>query len=257
MVSVKLTGGLANILFQVSACINYSLKHGMNYVIPTTTTNIRWKHYRFENIKYGDVDTIGFFHHQHPDIRYNERPYDIRFHEIPYHENVLLEGHFLSHKYFQEHEEKILSLFNFKWKYRPATMAVHTRVGDYKNMPKHLPVLPLSYYQRAIELAFDKTGINEILVFGDDTEHNIKYFTEENFPYLQKINFSVDNNEIEDLEAMSGCPVIVTSNSTYSLWATYVNRHRYKMTICPKQWYGPAYGEVNKTDMYPTNSIIL
>lgn len=257
MVSCTLEGGLGNIMFQIAAVLSYAKKHGMDYLIPPVTGSPRWKHYKFRKIKYGVVDIKGFYHYKHHDIFYEQRPYNIRFSEIPYHENILVRGHFLSKKYFEQHEESIVSMFDFKWRYRPATIAVHTRVGDYKKLSQHLPVLPLKYYQDAIDLAFDKTGINELLVFGEDIEHNQKYFTQKNFPYIKKINFSVGKNEIEDIELMSGCPVLIAANSTYSLWAHILNQHRYKMLIGPKQYYGPAYGYVDTTDLWPEQTHLV
>lgn len=257
MVTVRLEGGLGNILFQISAAVSYAKKYRMDYLIPATTANPRWKHYKFKKVLYGAADIRGFFHHKHHDILYEKRPYNIRYQEIPYHENIFLHGHFLSHKYFEQHHETIINLFDFKWNYRPATIAVHTRVGDYKNLSQYLPILPLDYYKKAIDLAFDKTGINELLVFGEDVEHNKKYFTQENFPYIKKIEFSIGNNEIEDIESMSGCPVIIAANSTYSLWAHHLNQHRYKMLVAPKNYYGPAYGYVDTTDLYPDKTLLV
>lgn len=257
MVVPELTGGLCNQLYQVCAAIEYSKLHNMPYAIPTKTTNVRWKSYKLGKVLYRDYNTSGFFKHEHHDIRYNERPYNIRYEPIPFHKDILLKGHFLSHKYFSVYRSTNLSMLGFNWNYRPSTIAVHTRVGDYKKLSQYLPVLSLEYYQKAVRMAFGRTGIDEILVFGEDFEHNQKYFTKENFPYLKSISFSVGKNEIEDLESMSGCPVLVAANSTYSIWANYLNHHRYKIMIAPKQYYGPAYGYVDCGDLWPEKTILV
>src|SRR5689334_23298797 len=141
MITCKLTGGLGNILYQIAACIAYAKKWNMPYAIPTVTTNPRWKHYRFPGVHYEDVDTSGFFYYREPAINYSQRPYDITFQDIPYHENIILEGHFLSHKYFWDYKDEIFAAFGFKWQYIGNVAAIHVRRGDYLNMQEYLPVL--------------------------------------------------------------------------------------------------------------------
>lgn len=257
MITCKLTGHLCNTILQMFATIAYAKKWKMPYAIPTTTTNTKWKHYRFPCIRYEDVNTAGFYHYKEPAIKYDQRPYNITFQEIPYHENIILEGHFLSHKYFEEYKDEIFPLLGFYWYPVFNAISLHQRRGDYLQMQEYLPVMPIEYYQEAVRAAIKLTGYRMLYVFGDDIEYNRATFTEENFPELNGIVFSQNKNPVADLDIMSRFPVNIIGNSTFSLTAHHLNQHLNKICIAPKNWYGPAYGEVDKTDLYPPNAIVL
>lgn len=257
MVTTRLTGGLCNIMLQICATLAYSKKWNMPYAIPATTTHKRWKHYKFPGVHYEDVDTTGFFHYKEPSLFYNQRPYNITCQDIPYHENIILEGHFLSHKYFWDYKDEILSLFGFNPGKFGSYAALHTRRGDYLNMQEYLPCMSLDYYERAINWVIENTGINKFMVFGDDPIWNRENINTINFPQCKEIKYSIDRTELEDLELMASCKIQITANSTYSPFAHYLNRHEDKICISPEKWYGPAYGEVDKRDMYFPGTILL
>lgn len=257
MVSCRLTGGLGNLLYIMAATVAYAKKWNMPYVIPTKTTNPRWKHYKFPGIHYEDIDTTGFFHYREPAINYSQRPYDITVQDIPYHKNIVLEGHFLSHKYFWDYKDEIFEALGFVWHPNGDMIGVHQRCGDYRTMEEYLPIAALGYYQRAVEYAVKKTKIKKIAVYGDEPDFNKERFTFDYFPKIEGRAIISGNDEIKDLQYLSSHPVIICGNSTYALWASYLNQHPNKLIICPEKWHGVAFGEVNKKDMYPPNAIIL
>ena len=235
----------------------YSKKWNMPYDIPTVTSNKIWKHYRFPGIHYEDVNTRNFFHYREPAIEYDKRPYDITSQDIPYHENILLEGHFLSHKYWWDYKDEIFKLFGFKIGRFYGHASIHQRRGDYLNMQEYLPSMNVEYYDKAINWVIKNTGIKKFLVFSDDLiwcRENINLI---NFPQCNKIEYSEGRNEIKDLELMASCQVNIIANSTFSLMSHYLNKCEDKICVAPENWYGPAYGEVNKQDMYYPESILL
>jgi hypothetical protein len=255
MVVCKLTGGLGNLLYQIAATITYAKKWNMPYAIPTVTTNQRWKHYRFPGVHYEDVDTTGFYHYKEPALFYNQRPYDITVQDFPFHENIILEGHFLSHKYFEEYKNEILPLFGFEWMSVLDLCAIHVRRQDYLTMQQYLPVLPLEYYKDAIRLVIKKTNIRDFIIFSDDIPYCKNVF--KNIPGVDKLWFSEGATDLKDIEFMSHCPVLISANSTFSLWSYYLNKHEDKKIICPEPWHGPAYGKVDIKDMLPEDAITI
>lgn len=260
MVSCILTGGAANLAFQVMTTYAYSRKHNMRYAIPTRTSNPRWKHYRFGKVNYQDCDTKNLFHYKSPDIFYDNRPYDVSYHEIPYRQDILLEGHFQSWKYWIDYIDEIRDLFNFRYEFKEDTVAVHKRMGDYLTMVDKLPPVTPSYIANAIN-HFAEQGYKKFLLFSDDQETFKKeihiLLMSESIRHGLRIEFSEGKTDMEDLALMSSCAHQVCANSSYSLLSYYLNRNPNKLAICPRQWFGIGYGTVNVNDIYPQNALIL
>ncbi len=261
MITCKLFGGLGNILYQHAATIALAKKWNMPYAIPTTTTNPRWKHYKFPGVHYEDVDTTGFYHYKEPALFYNQRPYDITVQDIPYHENIILEGHFLSHKYFWGHKDEILPLFGFnepQYEFEQSEFAaIHVRRQDYLTMQEYLPVLPFEYYRDAIYRAMKDFNIRNLFVFSDDISFCKNFINHDTISGIDRLWYSEGNSDVDDMKMMSCCKVLLAANSTFSLWSYYLNQRKDKQIICPSPWHGPAFGNVDIRDMLPEETITI
>lgn len=260
MVSCVLQGGMCNTAFTTMAVLAYAKKHNMPYAIPTKTSNPRWKHYRFGSVHHEDVNTKGFYHYKSPDIFYDNRPYDVSYHEIPYHENIILEGHFQSWKYWIDYIDEIRDIFNFPYEFKEGTISVHKRLGDYLTMPDKLPPVSPSYIANAIN-HFTDMGYLDFIAFSDDP---ISFRNEARSLFLNgsihkslHIKFAEGNTDMQDLALMSSCAHNIIANSSYSLLAYYLNRNPNKQCICPRIWTGPAYGIVNWDMVYPPGALVL
>ena len=172
MVTVKLIGHLGNQLFQIAACIGYARQHKLYYCIPTQTSNPSvWNFYEFEGLTYCKGSARTAYHYVEPAISYETRPYVIRHQDIPYHHNILLEGHFQSEKYFSHCKDEIIDLFGKGWTSLSDCVSIHIRRGDYLTLAGHLPPVTIGYLTRAIEYFKDK-GFRKFMVFGDDPAWN-------------------------------------------------------------------------------------
>lgn len=263
MVVPILTGGLANCAFQIFATIAYARKHNMSYAIPTHTSNPRWKHYRFGDVHYEDINTAGFYHYKSPDIFYDNRPYDVSYHEIPYHENIILEGHFQSWKYWIDYIDEIRDLFQFVDMNGLFSnyASFHIRRNDYLTMADKLPPVTPEYVLQAIN-HFYGLGYKYFLGFSDDR----KYITDliasfESQGLLSKdicIEYPpLSSSDVYDLNLMSTCGANILANSSYSLLAYYLNRNPNKQCVAPCIWTGSGYGTVNWADVYPPGALII
>ena len=266
MVTCILQGGMANQFFTTLATIAYARKHKMQYRIPTKTNNPRWKHYTFDNVGYEDIDTTSFYKYQSPDIRYDERPYDVSYHEIPYHENIVLEGHFQSWKYFDgiiyppRYFYEIVSM-----PFTSGMCAIHVRRGDYLTMADKLPPVTEKYLKNAADYIV-QLGVKEFNGYSDDipwlkNEFNNQlggdWISDPPFFVMSSCHSEISNSEIIDLRRIASTKYIIGSNSSYSLMAYYLNPHWDKKIILPKVWFGPGYGPVDCTDLYPPDCIVL
>ena len=261
MVSCILQGGLANTAFTSMACYAYARKHNMRYAIPTRTANSRWKHYMFGKMNYQDADMRNFFHYKSPDIFYDDRPYDVSYHEIPYHEDILLEGHFQSWKYWLDYIDEIRDLF--QWQIQPFkaieyedSIAVHVRRGDYLTIPDKFPTVSNEYIHNGIS-HFIQQGFKNFWFFSDDKPYIFDMVQKFNLPSNIIPGFSGSNSDMVDLAIMSSCAGIVMANSSYSLLAYYLNRNPDKQCTAPSVWTGSGFGPVLWNDVYPPGAVIL
>lgn len=248
MVSCNLFGRYGNQLFQVSATIAYALKYNMQYSIPKHGLNFGQKtNYIFPN----QTDIKPQFTYTQPNHGYNE---------IPYFDNVTLNGHFQCEKYFEGFKNEIREILEFP----EATInkcAIHVRRGDYLLQYNRFPVLPIEYYDNGIGLMF-KNGIKEFVVFSDDTEWcrtAFMYGMSHCFPnselYLN-VSFLLHNsgNDIEDLKHMSEYRYMIIANSSYSLFASLINEKEYVIAPKHESWFGKGVN-LKTSDLLPERFI--
>jgi len=91
-------------------------------------------------------------------------------------------------------------------------------LGDFLSSPEGIGILDDSYYLNALKLLQGQYEL--ILVFTND----VAKAKERVYPWKvsQNIEFLEENevtNPVEDLQLLSECSAIITSNSTFSFWA--------------------------------------
>ena len=154
-----------------------------------------------------------------------------------------LRGLFQCYQNFQHCEEELLtSVLAFRPEFKAAVLqkqpipqkacAIHVRRTDFLEIPDHFYVLPLYYYQQAIQAMLSETDCEHFVVFSDD----IEWCRENVLPLLsgQSVTFSEGLSDIEDLCAMASCDYHIIANSTYSWWGSYIGRSKH--TIAPPVW---------------------
>lgn len=218
MVGVKFVGRLGNQMFQKAAVIGYANKHRMGYTFSQEMNYPIYKEPCFE------------------------------YQEIPYMNNVYLLGYFQSDKYFSHCKEEVVDYFTKDWNREPIDkVSIHVRRGDYVNIECH-PVVTMEYLNEAIKIFTDKGYTdNDFIIFTDD-----KNWCRENLPFE-----IADGNELEDMELMSRCKHNIISNSSYSWWGAYLNRNKDKTVVAPRLWFAGSKKDINVSDIYCKNWIVL
>lgn len=221
MVSCNLFGRYGNQLFQVSATIAYALKHNMPYSIPKHGLNFGKKtDYIFPNQRDIQINNV----YTQPNHGYNE---------IPYFENVRLNGHFQSEKYFEGFRDEIRMALGFEC----ATIydcAVHIRRGDYVGQENRFPVLSLEYYVYACNKMKGIYHNVEFTIFSDD----IEWCKKQAFFFNNIFSFHNSGNDIEDLKEMAKYKYMIIANSSYSLFASLINEKEYVIAPKHESWFG-------------------
>jgi hypothetical protein len=224
MITCFLQGGLGNQMFQISNAISESRK----YLIEC----------KFKSEAYTPMQAF------QPSKYVNNifRNIDLSLTEEEYNNAFVLTGYFQSVNYFKEIENEIKEIFspssdflNKIYKLYPElsydnTLSIHIRRGDYFSIPDILPIVDISYINKAIEAIKD---YSKVFVFSDD-----KVWAKENF---NNKNFTVveDLDDYEELWMMSLCMNNIISNSTFSWWGSFLNKNVSKKIIAPNLWTGP------------------
>lgn len=257
MISCNLLGGIGNQMFQIATAHAFGLRHGIMscfnlegcYTPNQGNTSLNYKDSVFKNLNRENVifSTL-----------YNEPKFS--YQEIPYHENLLLNGYFQSEKYFNDFKNEIITMFHlsgkdklkirdfFNWwelDDKPIT-SVHIRRGDYLKNPDFHPTLLIDYYKEAMKLI----GDSYFIFISDDIA-----WVKENFKG-GGIIYSPFNDEILDLTLMSLCNNNIIANSSFSWWGAYLNQNKNKIVITPKneKWFGPK-GPKDTYDIIPNDWI--
>jgi hypothetical protein len=188
--------------------------------------------------------------------------------EILANNDAYFDGHWNSEKYFIDAQDTIRKDFQLKNPFDPAahtiskqiksenvSVSVHIRRGDYVSIQKianRHGVLPLSYYETAMDHMVNKFPQAHFFVFSDDIA-----WAKENYPKKYPVTF-VSGSGIEDYEElvlMSICAHNIIANSTFSWWSAWLNQNPTKIVIAPKQWVTDP--SIDTTDILPETWIKL
>lgn len=269
MIEPIFTGRLGNVMFQIAAAYGYSLKHGMDYRVPlwgnglTAANNNTDKHIRdgvqvsdimlkylnwFPNVIRGnsiaenfDGAFLSLYPHkkdsQHPFIRYEENGRH-EYNEIPYHENIVIDGFFQSEKYFKEYRKEIIALFSLHKTDLAGYTSIHVRRGDYVQYFNSFPPVDERYLRTAMRL-MARNGFKKFMVFSDDMLWCKQTLNINKYPEYQ-FTYSEGKNEYEDLCLGASCEHNIISNSTFSWWQAWLNENPNKLVVSPSKsnWFG-------------------
>ena len=252
MITSYLTGGIGNQLFQVAAGYSLSLDLKSNFFLNYYPNPKNWENSYNQNLydktmfrKFKKTDNDKF-------EKYNQMGFS--FKPIPRKRNLCLIGYFQSEKFFLNHFNEIRELYTFPKsiseqidkklkKIKKKKIAVHIRWGSYKKTMTILPTLPKEYFEMAIEQIKEKYKDFELIFFSDNPKEVKKQFKSHNYTFLN------NNNDIEDLYAISQCDSVIMSNSTFSWWGSWLGKKK-DVVIYPKPWFG-IMGPLDVNDICP------
>lgn len=164
-----------------------------------------------------------------------------------------LEGWFQSEGYFarnrhrvaswfspREHHEEQLEANMSRWPRAPSEMVgIHIRRGDYASIRGELSdanqgwLLPAQYYREALEHVPAGAGM---AVFSDDPDWAERELADRN-PWVAR-----GNDAVVDMLLLANCRWNITSNSSFSWWSGWLNRHPDKLVIAPRFHLGWRIG---------------
>ena len=273
-IGIVVIGGLGNQLFKIFATISYYIDNCNNYILYTTNDNGYRKYYWdtiFSNISHKISDNI--------DITDKYVAPYFHYKEIPALNNdILLDGYFQSHKYFEHNINKIRRIIGIDEKINNVltkypeytvnkTISIHYRIGDYLTLHEYHPVKKARYFLNAFKTLISK-GV-------DIYDYDILYFCEEN----DNTRVNDNNTEINDalkvstgkdlrykkvsdniqdweqLLIMTSSKHYIISNSTFSWFGAYLSSSNDPIVCYPETWLGPKYNGTITDDLFPDSWI--
>jgi hypothetical protein len=140
------------------------------------------------------------------------------------------------------------------------SISMHFRLGDYKKLPDWHPILTIDYYLKSLEGILNKIRGKNVTVYFFCENEDIDYVSDMIcllYQHTCKENhlcsfkrISGDIPDWEQLLIMSNCCHNIIANSTFSLWAAYLNTNENKIVYYPKTWFGYR-NQSDTSDMFP------
>lgn len=96
-------------------------------------------------------------------------------------------------------------------------IAVHIRMGDYKNMKGLLT--PMNWYVDVLQLVNKWINPKKIYVFSDGLDNELKQIFE-----IDNVQRCFTGSAIGDIIAMSKCRLIIGSSSSFSAWSAFLGQ---------------------------------
>lgn len=114
------------------------------------------------------------------------------------------------------------------------SVCIHIRLGDYLQEPWNSMsrVCGDEYYREAIRIIKERVKNPVFYVFSNRPK-DFDYI-KENFSFDEDVKYmNLGNTDYEDLQLMRSCKHQISSNSTYSWWAQYLNSNPNKIVVAP------------------------
>lgn len=282
MITVELTGGLGNQLFQYAAAKALSIHHKTELIleissfykkdIPILEVPRDFQLYNFKGIYEKTIQhqykekKIEKLIPNHKRSVYKEPFYHYDNNFFKSKKNTFLKGVWQSEHYFNRNKKLIIDCLHLKdnliekvkekaSKIKTETsVSIHIRRADYLRKKIILDwhgVLEKEYYLNGIK-QLSNIGIEKVYYFTDD----IVWVEKELIPLMPgEIISKTTKTHYEDFYLMSQCQHNIIANSSFSWWAAYLNPNPNKIVIAPKNWFNKA--PLNTKDLYPQEWIII
>src|SRR5690606_29241456 len=162
-------------------------------------------------------------------------------------DNVYLAGYWQNVRYFEKYRQQLLDRFQFRDIEEYDTIniltkrmimdsqavSIHIRRGDYLYNSFYLS-LPKVYYTEAISLVMQYVDTPDFFVFSDDIPYAKSLISEKHTHF---ITTNRGSDSYKDMLLMSLCKVNIIANSTFSWWASWLNKNSDHLMISPSQWF--------------------
>ncbi len=161
--------------------------------------------------------------------------------------NKTFYGYWQNFNYFNNNFDKIRNLLKFKknisikdfddLKNFSEIVGVHYRGGDYKNIKNKILFhqVKQKYFEQNINKLLKILKKPIFVFFTDDYSSMNEIISNLQIPYFFVKDLS--QNRVDDFQLLSQCNHYILPNSTFSLWAAYLNKNKNKIVFTPEHWF--------------------
>ena len=164
--------------------------------------------------------------------------------------NITISGYFQNEKYFKDISNILRDDFTFGHPLAEKNLeisrkitscqsvAIHIRRGDYLSLNSQSNFITLDkvYYEKAILYITEHIDNPVFFVFSEDFEWIKENLNFENYP-VTFIDWNKGKDSYIDMQLMSICKHNIIANSSFSWWAAWLNQNPDKITIAPGSWF--------------------
>jgi hypothetical protein len=112
-------------------------------------------------------------------------------------------------------------------------IAVHLRLGDYRNLASVYGELGSHYFEGSKRVVERLSGSREYLIFSDEPDLAKKFFSQTSLN-ARIIHTPKQSRPLESVLLMSQCAGLIASNSSFSWWSAYLMNDSSKPVIFPR-----------------------
>lgn len=271
MITIHVSGGLGNQLFQYAAGRALSIKNDERLLIDRRVYISRENERTFELENYtinAIITPSAFFDHLKYKLIttktksiFSEKSvrYDLKLAAQP--RGAYLLGHWQSEKYFRKFSSIIKKDLTYKYKLNPYyqfllkkinnsnSVFLHVRRGDYISNSTYNQVHGIcsnDYYTNGLKLIEKIVKNPHIFIFSDD----IKWAKSNLHTNLQTTFVNPkQENACHELEIMRACKHSIIANSSFSWWGAWLDEYGGKIIIAPNKWFNSSTHDA--TDIVP------
>lgn len=179
--------------------------------------------------------------------------------------NITMQGNFQNEKYFRNIVNELRKDFIFR---KPLSgknkdtaerigqtnaVAIHIRRGDYltnQGAATNFVTCDKEYYESAINYISGKVAQPEFYIFSEDFEWIKENLNFGNSP-VTYIDWNKGKDSYIDMQLMSLCKHNIIANSSFSWWAAWLNKDENKIVIAPSKWFQSEEKNQLLDDFYP------
>lgn len=291
MILVSLNGGLGNQLFQYALGRRLAHERGVElrfdlsllapglslrqyrldgfrvYGSPVSAQELKRFYFLGRNRYFRNLDAIaqGWLpYYRRREVHEQSSLFDANILKVP--SSAILHGYWQSEKYFSDIRSLLLQDLRLKVPFDEINQQLHRQIcstdsvnlhirrGDYVQNPKTNQmhgVLPLDYYQRAMQKLEETVTAPHYYVFSDDIPWARLHLKDENITFVEH---NGEQGDYIDLALMSACKYHILANSSFSWWAAWLSEYSRKQVFAPRQWYKK---ERDTRDLIPPDWTVL
>ncbi len=259
MIYSILKGRIGNNLFQIAAGYTLAVRNNSDFtayipdfILPEPDKCTLKKY--LEQFNDNLLRKIRFTEHLPNGCEIYHEPEDLSFKEIPFKNELVINGYFQSEKYFDKKLVRdLFSIDKSTAKYiesrygeilKKGITSINIRRGDFVSRPHLHPVCSMKYFKEAVEY-FGRNS--DFFVISDDIEWCKRQFKGENYFFIE------DEPPAIDLYLQTLCSNNIISNSSFSWWSAWLNLNPVKTVIAPgENWTGKLNPYRNNKDLLPS-----